>query len=137
VYSYQNNYLKSGLFHVDITVNPRQAARVIELVVKLIEEVKKTEFTDEVLDVYKNQIKIDLIMRSESAKSKMSKNAKDLLYFDALVPLEEMIQGIVSVTATEVREFANKYLEVKNASLCIVGKLMKKEVKRIDAMFES
>ncbi len=137
VYSYQNNYLKSGLFHVDITVNPRQAARVVESVVKLIEEVKKTEFTDELLDVYKNQIKIDLIMRSESAKSKMSKNAKDLLYFDALVPLEEMIQGIVSVTAAEVREFANKYLDVKNASLCIVGKLMKKEGKRIDAMFES
>lgn len=137
VYSYQNNYLKSGLFHVDITVNPRQAVLVVESVLKLIEDVKKTEFTDEVLDVYKNQIKIDLIMRSESAKAKMSKNAKDLLYFDVLVPLEEMIQGIVSVTAAEVREFADKYLDIKNASLCIVGRLMKKEVKRIDTMFES
>jgi len=136
VYSYQNNYLKSGLFHVDITVNPKQAARVVESVVKLIESVKQTEFTNEVLNVYKNQIKIDLIMRSESAKSKMSKNAKDLLYFGTLVPLEEMIQGILSVTAQELQEFANKYLDVKNASLCVVGKLMKKDAKRIDAVFE-
>ena len=135
VYSYQNNYLKSGLFHVDITVNPKQAARVVESVVKLIETVKQTEFTEEILDVYKNQIKIDLIMHSESAKAKMSKNAKDLLYFGILVPLEEMIQGIMSVTAAEIREFAEKYLDVKNASLCIVGKLMKKEAKIIDALF--
>ena len=34
-----------------------------------------------------------------------------------------------------IREFAEKYLDVKNASLCIVGKLMKKEAKIIDALF--
>lgn len=137
VYSYQNNYLKSGLFHVDITVNPKQAAKVVESVVKMMEQVKKTEFTDEVLDVYKNQIKIDLIMRSEGAKSKMSKNAKDLLYFGTLIPLEEMIQGILSVTGYEVREFAKKYLDIKNASLCIVGKPMKKDIKYIDLLLEA
>ncbi len=137
VYSYQNNYLKSGLYHVDITVNPRQAARVVESVVSLIEKVKQEEFTEDVLDVYKNQIKIDLIMRSESVKSKMSKNAKDLLYFDKLIPVEEMIQGILSVTAQEVRAFAEKYLTIENASLCIVGKLANKEAKRIDSLLES
>lgn len=136
VYSYQNNYLRSGLFHIDITVNPKQAVRAVESVVGLIEQVKTMEFADEVLDVYKNQIKIDLIMRSESAKAKMSKNAKDLLYFGTLVPLEAMIQGILSVTARNVCEFAGKYLDIKNASLCIVGKLTKKDAKRIDAVFE-
>ena len=136
VYSYQNNYLKSGLFHIDITVNPKQASRVVESVMKLIEEVKQTEFADEVLDVYKNQIKIDLIMRSEGAKAKMSKNAKDLLYFGTPVPPDEMIQGILSVTAEDVRVFAQKYLDITNASLCIVGKLMKKDAKRIDNMLE-
>jgi len=137
VYSYQNNYLKSGLFHVDITVNPKQAARVVESVVKLIEEVKQTEFSDEVLDVYKNQIKIDLIMRSESAKAKMSKNAKDLLYFGTLIPLDEMIQGILSVTTQEVKAFATKYLEINSASICSVGKLLKRDAKIIDSMFEA
>lgn len=137
VYSYQNNYLKSGLFHIDITVNPKQAVRVMESVVQLIARVKETEFTEEVLDVYKNQIKIDLIMRAESAKAKMSKNAKDLLYFGTLVPLEEMIHGILSVTAQDVREFAKKHLQIENAGLCIVGRLSKKDRKQIDAMFES
>lgn len=137
VYSYQNNYLTSGLFHVDITVNPKQAVRVVESVVKLIEQVKNTEFTDEVLDVYKNQIKIDLIMRSESAKAKMSKNAKELLYFGALIPIEDMIQEILSVTPQDIRLFAKKYLDIKNAGLCIVGKLLKKDVKQMDALFES
>ena len=136
VYSYQNNYLRSGLFHVDITVNPKQASRVMESVVKLVEEVKQTEFAEDVLDVYKNQIKIDLIMRSESAKARMSKNAKDLLYFGELVLLDEMIRGVVSVTAKEVRAFADKYLDIKNASLCCVGKLMKKDAKCIDEMLE-
>lgn len=136
VYSYQNNYLRAGLFHVDITVNPKQASRVVESVVKLIEEVKQTEFAEDVLDVYKNQIKIDLIMRSESAKARMSKNAKDLLYFGELVLLDEMIRGVVSVTAKEVRAFADKYLDIKNASLCCVGKLMKKDAKCIDEMLE-
>ena len=136
VYSYQNNYLKSGLFHVDITMNPKQASRVMESVVKLVEEVKQTEFAEDVLDVYKNQIKIDLIMRSESAKARMSKNAKDLLYFGELVLLDEMIRGVVSVTAKEVHAFADKYLDIKNASLCCVGKLMKKDAKCIDEMLE-
>lgn len=137
VYSYQNNYLKSGLFHVDITVNPKQAVRVIESVMALIETVKQKEFSDDVLDVYKNQIRIDLIMRSESVKSKMSKNAKDLLYFDRLIPVEEMIQGILSVTAQEVRAFALKYLTIDKVSLCIVGKLTKKDAKHIDSLLES
>jgi len=136
VYSYQNNYLKSGLFHIDITVNPKQAARVVASVIKLISQVKDTEFSEDVLDVYKNQIKIDLIMRSESAKAKMSKNAKDLLYFGTLVPIEEMIQGILEVTVQDVQAFAKRYLDIKNASLCIVGKLMKKDAKYIDTVFE-
>ncbi len=137
VYSYQNNYLKSGLFHVDITVNPKQAVRVLESVIELVAQVKEKEFPTDVLEVYKNQIKIDLIMRSESAKAKMSKNAKDLLYFGKLVPIEDMIQGIMSVTSHEVCDFAKKYLNVAGASLCIVGKLMKKDGKYIDALFES
>lgn len=136
VYSYQNNYFMSGLFHVDITVNPKQAARVVESVVKLINEVKQTEFTDDVLDIYKNQIKIDQIMRSEGAKARMSKNAKDLLYFGKPIPLEEMIQGIFSVNAADLRAFAVKYLNISKASFCSVGKLMKKESKRIDALLD-
>ena len=137
VYSYQNNYLKSGLFHIDITVNPKQTVRVLESVIGLISQVKETEFAEDVLEVYKNQIKIDLIMRSESAKAKMSKNAKDLLYFGELVPIEDMIQGIKSVTSHELRDFAKKYLDVARAGLCIVGKLMKKDGKYIDVLFES
>ena len=75
-------------------------------------------------------------MRSESAKARMSKNAKDLLYFGKPIPLEEMIQGILSVTASELREFAVKYLNISKASFCSVGKLMKKEAKRIDALLD-
>ena len=42
---------------------------------------------------------------------------------------------ISCVAFGKLGEFAEKYLDVKNASLCIVGKLMKKEAKIIDALF--
>lgn len=135
LYSYQNNYRNAGLFHIDITVNPKQASRVIETVLQLICQVKDTVLTDEELDVYKNQLRIDLIMRSESAKSKMGKNAKDLLYFGRLYPLDDMIRGIMEVTPKQVKQFAVDYLDVKKSSLCIVGKIKEKELSKIDSFF--
>ena len=136
VYSYQNNYLTSGLYHIDITVNPKQAYRVAESVVSLIDRMKNEVIPGDSLEIYKNQLKIDLIMRSESAKSKMSKNAKDLLYFDRLIPLEDMIQGIMSVSTSDLQTFARKYLDMKNAGLCIVGKISKKDAAKIDDLLE-
>ena len=132
IYSYGSSYRETGLFHIYAAMNPTQAPTVIKKIYQIIADIKKKGVTAEELSMTKEQIKTELILGSESAKSRMNSNGKALLNRGRLLPIEELIEGIDKVSLTNIIDFANRYFNMASASVSLVGNLKDVDMKILE-----
>jgi len=123
IYSYGSSYREAGLFHIYAAMNPVQAPVVVKKIFQIVSDLKKKGVTADELAMTKEQIKTEIILGNESAKSIMSANGKSMLNRGRIVPIEELIDGIDKVTQKDILDYANNYFDIKNASISIVGRL--------------
>ncbi len=123
IYSYGSSYRETGLLHIYAAMNPAQTNTVMKKINQIISQMKKKGITGEELQMTKEQIKTELILGSESAKSKMNSNGKAILNRGRIISLDEIISEIEHVTLEQVKEFSNRYLDFDNCSISLVGNL--------------
>lgn len=123
IYSYGSSYSKAGLFHIYGAMNPSQLKPVVDNIFQIIEDIKVNGITEEELLMCKEQIKTELIMGDETAKNRMNGNGKAMLFRGYIIPLEETIERVNSVTVEQVKEFAAKYLKKESVSISLVGNM--------------
>ncbi|MGN6713713.1 M16 family metallopeptidase [Anaerocolumna jejuensis] len=123
IYSYGSSYSRAGLFHIYGAMNPSQLRPVVDNIFQIIEDIKENGITEEELSMCKEQIKTELIMGDETAKNRMNSNGKAMLFRGYIIPLEEIIEKVNSVTKEEVKQFALKYLSKEKVSISLVGNL--------------
>jgi predicted Zn-dependent peptidase len=123
IYSYGSSYKKAGLLQVYGAMNPIQLTQVLSNIFDIIEELKTTPLSEDELSMSKEQIKTELIMGNEGAKSRMNSNGKSILFKDYITPLDELINRVNKVTAKEILTFANQYLKKETSSISLVGNL--------------
>ena len=63
----------------------------------------------------------------------MNSNGKAMLFRGYVIPLEEIIEKVNSVTIDQVREFAVKYLKKESISISLVGNLEGVDLKGLTA----
>lgn len=131
IYSYGSSYRETGLFHIYAAMNPSQTVTVVKKIYQIIQEMKKKGVTPEELNMTKEQIKTELILGNESAKSRMNSNGKSMINRGRIVSIEEMIDGIDRVSLKCVHDFANRYFDLSKASLSLVGNLKEIDMKAL------
>jgi len=112
-------------------MNPAQTATVVKKIYQIINDLKKKGVTTEELQMTKEQIKTELILGHESAKSRMNSNGKSMINRGRIITIEEMIHGIDQVTREGVYDFANRYFDLSKASISLVGNLKEFDMKAI------
>lgn len=131
IYSYGSSYRETGLFHIYAAMNPAQTSTVVKKVVQIINDIKKNSVTEEELSMTKEQIKTELILGNESAKSRMNSNGKAMINRGRIVTIEELVDEINKVSRSRIIDFANKYLDINKASISLVGNLKDIDLKAI------
>lgn len=121
IYSYGSSFEKAGLFHLDITVNPQQAFRVLRETKLVMDEFLTIPITKEELDTHKAQVKTEFILGSESAKARMNSNAKGVMIRGYVKTLDEVIEELNQLSSEDINRFANKIWGESSASLCVIG----------------
>ncbi|MBR6642427.1 MAG: insulinase family protein [Lachnospiraceae bacterium] len=129
VYSYSSLYRYAGLFHIDVIVNPSNAWTVYEKLEEILRDFSGKAISGEELESLYTQLRIEMIMGSESARNRMERNAKALLMHDRVVPLEETLQKLSLVTAEDIRCFGESYFDLSKAGICLVGEFSKEAEK--------
>ena len=124
IYSYGSSYRDTGLLHIYAAMNPNQKDTVINKIHSIIEEIRNEGVTKEELVMTKEQIKTELILGNEGARSRMNANGKSMLFRGRLVGLEELIDGIDRVSVENVKDFADSYLDLSASSLSLVGNII-------------
>lgn len=129
VYSYSSLYRYAGLFHIDVIVNPSNAMVVYEKLEEILKEFSSKTISKEELDSLYTQLRIEMIMGSESARNRMERNAKALLMHERIVPLEETLDKLSKVSAEDIRRFGEQYFDLSKAGICLVGDIGKEAEK--------
>lgn len=137
IYSYGSSYKDAGLFHIYAAMNPSQIEIVIKMIFENIEELKKDGVTDEELAQTKEQIKTELIMGSESSKSRMNSNGKSIMNRGAITPLDETIERVNQITREDIINYLNKYYDTSRCSISLVGNLNEVNVERITGQWNN
>ena len=132
IYSYGSSYRETGLFHIYAAMNPAQTTTVVKKIVQIVTDLQKKGVTKEELSMTKEQIKTELILGNESAKSRMNSNGKSILNRGRIVTIEELIEGIEKVSLENVIQFASKYFNLQNASVSLVGNMKDIDLKILE-----
>jgi len=126
IYSFPSAYQDGGLLTVYAGASVQNAPRVIDLIIKELKKVKKKGIEALELERSKNHIKGNLMLSMESTSSRMSKLAKDELYFGRSFTFREIIREINKVSLEQVRKLGETLFDSESLSLTALGKINSK-----------
>jgi predicted Zn-dependent peptidase len=121
IYSYQASYLTAGMFGIYAAVAPQNIDKAVELTCAELRRMRDEPVDEDELQSNKEQIKGHLLMALENTFTRMARMAKSMLYYDRLVPIDEIITRIEGVSAEEVQRTAATIYQPDTTALLVYG----------------
>ena len=108
------------------------ARQVVDSVIQEFRTLKQELIGEEELRRAKDHLKGSLMLSLESTSSRMSNLARQELYFDRFMSLDEMLDSIESVSREEVQMIAQEFFRSENIAIAMLGRLGETEINRDD-----
>jgi predicted Zn-dependent peptidase len=119
--SYSLSFRESGLFTIYGGTSPASFDEVVELTHVEIQKVLHEGLLDDEISKAKNQIKGALVLGLESMSSRMMRMGKSMLYFDRVIPLQEIVSKIQAVQGSDIIQIAESLFKDDSLSLAAIG----------------
>ena len=132
VYSELNMFSDTGCFTVYAGTAAETAKKVIDSVVGEFRRLKDELISTEELRRAKDHLKGSLMLSLESTSSRMSNLARQELYFDRFMSLDEMLERIEAVDQDEVQKVAQEFFRSEDIALAMLGRLGDLQITRDD-----
>ena len=114
-------YRDAGSFTIYAGCANEAVSEVVDLVVEEMRGVKRTPVPDAELQRAKDHLKGSLMLSLENTASRMSHIARQEIYFDRQVSLDETLQGVERVTAADVQQVATDLFQNGSMSATVLG----------------
>ena len=98
-------------------------------------ELKERQVSDEELRRAKDHLKGSLMLGLESTGSRMSNLARQEMYFGRFFSLDELVESIEAVDASDVQNIARKFFDARQIALTVLGNLENFKIGRADLEF--
>ncbi len=132
VYSELNLFSDTGCFTVYAGTAAETAKQVVSSVIQEFRQLKEELISEDELQRSKDHLKGSLMLSLESTSSRMSNLARQELYFDRFLTMDEMIEKIESVTRDEVQMIAQEFFRTEDIALAMLGRLGDLQITRDD-----
>ena len=123
IYSDLNPYRDTGCLSVYAGMSLESTRPVVDAVLAEFRELKSAPIPAEELRRAKDQLKGNLMLSLESSTSRMSNLARQQMYFDRFLTMDETIEQIEMVTEDAVCEMANYLFQPGKIALTVLGNL--------------
>jgi predicted Zn-dependent peptidase len=123
VYSELNAYRDTGCLSIYAGTSLEAAERVVESILKEFREIKDGLITQEEMRRAKDHLKGSLMLSLESTSARMANLARQEIYFNRFISLDELIQSIENVSIEQVQAIAAEYFHQKQIALTVLGNL--------------
>jgi predicted Zn-dependent peptidase len=132
VYSELNLFSDTGCLTVYAGTGPETAKQVVTSVIDEFRRLKDELIDEEEIRRAKDHMKGSLMLSLESTSSRMSNLARQELYFDRFMSLDELLESIEAVDRAEVQAIAREFFSTDNIALAMLGRLGDVQVSRED-----
>lgn len=132
VYSELNLFSDTGCFTVYAGTAAETSKKVVDSVMSEFRQLKNELIEEDELRRAKDHLKGSLMLSLESTSSRMSNLARQELYFDQFMSLDEMLHSIESVTREQVQKIAQEFFRNDTIALAMLGRLGDINVTRED-----
>jgi predicted Zn-dependent peptidase len=109
--SFLNSYTDISAFGVYYSTNEKHSEKVNKIVFRELNKLKNSEVKPKELTRVKEYIKGHTLLSLESTTNRMIRMATSILNYGRLVPVEEMMQKIESVSSHDIQCIANEILD--------------------------
>lgn len=123
VYSYIASHADAGSLVVYAGASPENQAELLEIMLREIGRFKTEPVPAEQLDGAREQLKGNLLLSLESSDNRMSRLAKNEIYFGTPLPLSEIMEGFDQVTAESIQTLAVDILDNSALTLVMLGRI--------------
>lgn len=121
VYSYADFYRDAGHLATYMAVKPEKTAEALDRTLSEFESITKGSVTQEELDNVRAQVKGRILLGMEGTTSKMSRMAKNEIYYGRHIPIEEILNTLESVSLDDIQRMAQFLLDPKRLVLTGLG----------------
>ena len=119
--SYPHSYSETGLYAIYAGTSPETLDEVLGLCREEARKVRSEGLSAEEFQRAKNQIKGALLLSLESMSSRMSRMAKSQIYFNRVIPMEEIVDKVLAVTPEDVHAASDNLLDDETWSITMIG----------------
>ncbi len=123
IYSDLNPYRDTGCLTVGAGTSLESTRSVVDSILAEFRELKSGPIPAEELRRAKDQLKGSLMLSLESSTSRMSNLARQQMYFDRFLSMDETIEQIEAVTAEGVCEMANFLFQPEKIAATVLGNI--------------
>ena len=121
IYAFGASFASTGMLGIYAAVAPENLRKTLDLCFKEMDALHATPIDDAELDSNKQQLKGSLLLALEGTFNRMSRLARSLLIFGRVVPVEEILHKIESVTAEDIQRLAGEVLTKERCALAVLG----------------
>ncbi len=123
VYSYVVSHTDAGSLVIYAGTSPEKLNDVMTITCTELRRLKTELVTTTELDAAREQIKGNILLSLESSDNRMTKLAKNEIYFGRYLSLAELTDGFDGVTADGILDLANDFFTVDYVTLALTGKV--------------
>ncbi len=114
VYSFADFYLDVGIFGVYIGTDKNKLHKAEDLLLNELKYVTEKPISNGILNKLKNQLKGNIVLGLENTSRRMSRLAKNEIYFGKYISIDYLIEKIDEVTSENILEIANEIIRFDN-----------------------
>ncbi len=118
--TFLNSYLDVSAFGVYYSTNDKQAGKVNEIVHREFSKLRNNEVKLKELKRVKEYIKGNTLMSLESTTNRMIRLANSILHYGKIVPIEDILYKIDSVTSEDILKLSKEVLNETTLSKIII-----------------
>ncbi|HEV2021858.1 MAG TPA: pitrilysin family protein [Terriglobales bacterium] len=123
IFSELSPYRDTGCLSVYAGTSLESTTRVVESVMGEFRELKANPIPEDEVRRAKDQLKGSLMLGLESTTARMSNLARQEMYFDRFFGLDEILDGIESVTAEDLQGLAQEFFRPEAVAVTVLGSL--------------
>ncbi len=120
VYSFSNSHTQSGLFGIYAGTTNKELQELTPVIGTEIKKICNDLVSPQELSRAKSQLKASMLMALESSSTTAEILARQMLLYNRIIPIEEMVERIEKVTLQDVRDMAQQIFASK-PTYCLVG----------------
>lgn len=120
VYSFANSHTQTGLFGIYAGTTNKELKELMPVICEEIRKIRDFKVTEKELKRAKTQLKASMLMALESSSSTAEVLARQLLLFNRIIPVEEMVERVEKVTIDDVQNAARQIFS-SNPTYTLVG----------------